>query len=303
MSWITNPDDSVPDQPGMPSPLAFGPGILAAGASIYDTYQRSKDVKNQIAAQKEEAELAYQRSVAMWHMMNLYNSPAEQMKRFGAAGLNPHLIYGQGSSGLASGTPEYHPPRIQMQGASPPYGSAIMTVLPTLMSVGTWMQNMRMSEVEIQRRQTDTEKMDQLIGFLREKNPREIERLDNALAMAPYQQSLLDAQKKKAWQEWEQLIEEGRHKYGVLGDGGHIGLRALERMQAAARARLTSAQAEWFEPATIMKLVLGGVIGMATGAGRIGQLGRAATRSKRFVPKRIITRFDSKGRRVYQRQE
>lgn len=34
-------------------------------------------------------------SLADWNMQNAYNSPAEQMKRFKEAGLNPNLIYGQ----------------------------------------------------------------------------------------------------------------------------------------------------------------------------------------------------------------
>lgn len=35
----------------------------------------------------------------LWHQMNAYNSPAEQMKRFKEAGLNPNLIYGQSNTG------------------------------------------------------------------------------------------------------------------------------------------------------------------------------------------------------------
>lgn len=49
--------------------------------------------------QKKFSREMYQRqredSLADWNMNNLYNSPAEQMKRFKEAGLNPNLIYGQ----------------------------------------------------------------------------------------------------------------------------------------------------------------------------------------------------------------
>lgn len=38
----------------------------------------------------------------MWNKQNEYNSPAAQMQRFSDAGLNPNLIYGQGSSGNAT---------------------------------------------------------------------------------------------------------------------------------------------------------------------------------------------------------
>lgn len=41
----------------------------------------------------------------MWNMNNEYNSPVNQMKRFKEAGLNPHLIYGQGNPGNAVMSP------------------------------------------------------------------------------------------------------------------------------------------------------------------------------------------------------
>lgn len=41
-------------------------------------------------------------SIEFWGMQNAYNSPAEQMKRFQQAGLNPNLIYGRGDSGSAT---------------------------------------------------------------------------------------------------------------------------------------------------------------------------------------------------------
>lgn len=43
----------------------------------------------------------YDDNIKFWQMQNEYNSPQNQMKRFQEAGLNPHLIYGQGNSGPA----------------------------------------------------------------------------------------------------------------------------------------------------------------------------------------------------------
>lgn len=40
-----------------------------------------------------------------WMQQQEYNSPANQMARYKAAGLNPNLIYGQGTSGNASSAP------------------------------------------------------------------------------------------------------------------------------------------------------------------------------------------------------
>lgn len=51
-----------------------------------------------------------------WNMQNLYNSPSSQMSRYKAAGLNPNLIYGTGTSSAgnsstvrSSTTGSYHP--------------------------------------------------------------------------------------------------------------------------------------------------------------------------------------------------
>jgi len=44
-------------------------------------------------------------AIEFWNMQNAYNSPEQQMSRFKAAGLNPHLIYGQGNSGNAAPIP------------------------------------------------------------------------------------------------------------------------------------------------------------------------------------------------------
>ena len=41
--------------------------------------------------------------LAMWERQNKYNSPIEQMARLKEAGLNPHLMYGQGTLGQAGG--------------------------------------------------------------------------------------------------------------------------------------------------------------------------------------------------------
>lgn len=59
---------------------------------------------------RQLAEEAYNRNVAQWMRENDYNSPSAQMQRFKEAGLNPNLIYGQGSNGNASGSPQFETP-------------------------------------------------------------------------------------------------------------------------------------------------------------------------------------------------
>lgn len=42
-------------------------------------------------------------AIEFWNMQNAYNDPSAQMARFRNAGLNPHLIYGQGAGGGNAG--------------------------------------------------------------------------------------------------------------------------------------------------------------------------------------------------------
>lgn len=45
---------------------------------------------------------AREHDVNMWNMQNQYNTPQMQMQRLTEAGLNPHLMYGQGNTGNAT---------------------------------------------------------------------------------------------------------------------------------------------------------------------------------------------------------
>lgn len=75
--------------------LIQGAGSLLS--SLQDTYLTNKQMENQrdLLAEQREWDLA------QWHRQNEYNSPASQMERFEAAGLNPNLMYDQGNPGLA----------------------------------------------------------------------------------------------------------------------------------------------------------------------------------------------------------
>lgn len=273
---MINPDGSIPvyDSPGVGGIGIVG-GLLGAGASIYDTYQTNKTARENtdktIAAQKREAELAYQRAVQMWHMQNAYNSPEEQMKRFGAAGLNPHLIYGQGNPGNASGTPQYQAPNLQYRYAAPTYGAGVNSVLPTLMSVGTWMQNMRQTEVDIQSKSTGIERARQLIDYLQSRNPKLLQELDQRLSLFPYQRSVAQAQSGQGWLKLEELEKEVAYKFGAPPNDQKLpygGTRALEYYRKLAEMKLKGAQASWTDfnitnPQALMQLVLSGAMGLA----------------------------------------
>ena len=314
----------------MPFPLvaaipAIAAGIGAAGslldnASSNRTARRNTD--RTIAANRAEAELAYQRSVQLWNMQNEYNSPQSQMERFKAAGLNPHLIYGQGSSGLAAQPPAYQPPNIQYKYEAPAYGSAISSILPTLMSVGSWMQDMRLSQANLDKTQVETqasivsqERARQLIRFLEERNPQLLQEGKNKLSLFPYQQSIMNLSRDTAEQKLFELEQEFRYKYGdeLFDQHGSAftskkapigGLRKLQMLQEVAKTditeskrRLAQAQASWSEfditnPQQIMMAVLQGVMGLAGSTLRLSthRGARAVTPPKRERPRGLNPR-------------
>lgn len=105
----------------MPAPLLIP--LVAAGAAAaqsginYFTQKRNTD--RTIQANKQMAEYSYAKDMEMMHMMNQYNSPTAQMSRYKEAGLNPNLIYGQGTPGNMQSTPKYQAPRIDYKYAPP----------------------------------------------------------------------------------------------------------------------------------------------------------------------------------------
>lgn len=89
-------------------------GIAAAGSVASGAIASGRGHKSQRRALRYNKELAqYQNDLALqnWERQNEYNSPQSQMQRYRDAGLNPNLIYSQGSSGNsdAIGTPSVAP--------------------------------------------------------------------------------------------------------------------------------------------------------------------------------------------------
>lgn len=110
----------------MPDPLTLsaliaGGSALGGGIGNAISTQQQNDASRAFAAQMYRLQRrdAYQ----FWNDQNEYNSPKAQMQRFEQAGLNPHLIYGQGNSGPAGAisTPDVQTPQFR----SPEWGNAI----------------------------------------------------------------------------------------------------------------------------------------------------------------------------------
>lgn len=63
-----------------------------------------------------EAQKQREWSESMWEKQNAYNTPANQMQRLRDAGLNPALMYGQGTTGNAEKALPYQQPQIENLG-------------------------------------------------------------------------------------------------------------------------------------------------------------------------------------------
>lgn len=89
-------------------------GFLGGLGNVIGTAMSNKQSLHNINLnaqyQRQLAEEEFQRNLQMWNLHNAYNTPSSQMRRFKDAGLNPHLIYGQGTSGNASSAPTYSRP-------------------------------------------------------------------------------------------------------------------------------------------------------------------------------------------------
>lgn len=84
----------------------FGTAVNAVGNLIGQKSANDANVQavretNQ--ANRELAQYNWEQQVAMWNRQNEYNSPSAQMSRLKDAGLNPHLVYGNGVTGNTSG--------------------------------------------------------------------------------------------------------------------------------------------------------------------------------------------------------
>lgn len=87
-SWLeNNPVSSSLIGSGISNATNFGSALI--------NYFTQKSINK---TNKELAEMAYQQNVEQWGRENAYNHPSAQMARLAEAGLNPNLVYGNGSA-------------------------------------------------------------------------------------------------------------------------------------------------------------------------------------------------------------
>lgn len=87
------------------------PGAISLGSQLLSGKQRRNQYGKQRAHNLQMAKYEWQKNLEMWNRQNEYNHPMAQMARFEQAGLNPNLIYGQGTPGNAQQMPQFMAPQ------------------------------------------------------------------------------------------------------------------------------------------------------------------------------------------------
>lgn len=99
--------------PGIGSAISAVSGIVSNAATNRANLQAVRETNK---AQMDLAKYQADRNLDLWNLNNAYNTPSAQMERYKEAGLNPHLIYGNGSSSAGnSSSPAqgYEAPKLQ----------------------------------------------------------------------------------------------------------------------------------------------------------------------------------------------
>lgn len=90
-------------------------GIASAAGSLFDNLFAGSRIRKQLKANKELAQYQFDLNKQQWEAENEYNSPVAQMQRLKEAGLNPNLVYGNGSvsGNTTTAGPRYEAPKAE----------------------------------------------------------------------------------------------------------------------------------------------------------------------------------------------
>lgn len=90
-------------------------GISSAAGSLIDNLFAGSRIRKQLKANKELAQYQFDLNKQQWEAENEYNSPKAQMQRLKEAGLNPNLVYGNGSvsGNTTTAGPRYEAPKAE----------------------------------------------------------------------------------------------------------------------------------------------------------------------------------------------
>lgn len=214
----------------------------SAVSSLLSNRAAKKQQERQNAYNRSEAELAYQRELENRE----YNTPANQMARFGEAGLNPNLIYGQQNTGSASYSPQ--------SSASRSYFNPV-SELPAIIGMYQDVQ-MKQAQIDNVRAATD-EKRSNIVnkglmsGLLKIKGEREQYALNREPDVSGIMNNKAQMSEAQLHQEWQKLrLLQQREQLGLLEQSSkRLGLdqKSLQNESIAADVLFKRFRNEWMK--------------------------------------------------------
>jgi len=112
---------------------AIGAGAASAGGGILTASKNRKHQSQENQRQRDWAidmfNRTNQRDMDFWKMQNAYNDPSAQMQRLKEAGLNPHLVYGNGADAQAGPIATHSAPQPNTRALQSPEGEIIGNAL------------------------------------------------------------------------------------------------------------------------------------------------------------------------------
>jgi hypothetical protein len=116
-----SPSYQEPKKTNLSSAFSFGANVLDnATGLISNIITNRQNAKNQ---QKQN-----EFNLKMWHLNNQYNTPSAQMQRLQQAGLNPNLMYQNGTTGISQGATS-SASGSAMQAFQPDFSSGVDSIL------------------------------------------------------------------------------------------------------------------------------------------------------------------------------
>lgn len=163
-------------------------------------------LNNRYARKQLERQNAFNKE--MWAMDNEYNSPAKQMARLREAGLNPNLVYGNGSVANTTKGPVRSDSFLNVQSPTGDLGRVVSDSLSTY-------QDVRMREAQIDNVNAQTENINArtiteganvfLKDVLGKKGSRELEYMNETM---PYQADAVKEGARQAAVKTDQMLTE-----------------------------------------------------------------------------------------------
>jgi hypothetical protein len=130
-----------------------GAALLGAGGSLLNSLFSS-------GSQRAAEERQWKRQVQMWNMNNEYNKPVNQVLRLKEAGLNPALMYGNGSASVGNSS-SFPKPSYTADQSPVNFGD----IADRIMSLVTYSKQLQNMDAEIQRKQIDNKLAEQQYDY------------------------------------------------------------------------------------------------------------------------------------------